>query len=369
VISIVATVLVVCFKIYQTFIFFVTRLQHQLTQAQRNEELLLQKLSRLEANQHETLDQAEIKYEKLQQEMKLLQKEFLNEKSLQKRHFLSQIRAINQQHAEELASKNEEICLCSKEASAKQQEWRAMLDSIVCAAKILTDGCIQQRQLLQKEGWYDANDAAAVAVEDHVDSNIVISLDILERKKIRKMLEELIFGNSGGFQSESSSILDKGYNIQWEALLSNDGRKDVLNFLKLVLNKNMWSIKALVDHLHTDTEIRIKETQNIFEMERLTMQQAVALKAEEVETLMEQKHNLYQKSQSEIFGLVQQLVEAQKEYIALQDKCKAEQDTATNLELKVFQSTAAFEDLQKEYSRVREILYAVVSHCIACFLP
>lgn len=344
-------------------------MQHQLTQAQRNEELLLQKLSRLEANQHETLDQAEIKYEKLQHEMKLLQKEFLSEKSLQKRHFLSQIRAINQQHGEELASKNEEICQYRKEASAKEQEWRAMLESIVCAAKILTDGCIQQRQLLQKEGWYDANDAAAVVVEDHVDSNIVISLDILERKKILKMLEELIFGISGEFQSEAGNILDKGYSIQWEALLSNDGRKDIINFLKLVFNKNMWSTKALVDHLHTDTEIRIKEMQSLFEKERLTMQEAATLKAEEVKTMIEQKNNLYQKSQSGLFSLMQQLDAAQKEYLVLQDKYKGEQATATNLELKVIQSTAAFEELQKEHSLVRENLYAVLFRGIACFLP
>lgn len=321
---------------------------------QQNEELLRQKASRLESYQKEVLDLAEVKSEKLQQEMKLLQKDSTNERALQKRHFLGQIREISQRHKEELESKNEEIKFCNKEAREKQQEWSAILESIVTATKILTDGCIQQRQLLQREGWYELD---SMIVATHEETSIV-SLDIFERKKILKKLEDKIFGIIDDVLP--CRALDNISAIQWEVLLtSKGGRKDVLDFLQLVMTKNVWLTAGLVDSLHHDAEMRVKELQETVETERLMFQKSLSLQSEELVALKGENSQLSEQRQREAFSLAQRLQALEQEYDVLLYKSKEEKTNAMTMELQVIESKAALEDRDRDMSMVRTTLILI----------
>ncbi len=329
-------------------------MQYQITQAKQNEELLRHKVSRLESHQKEILDLAEAKSEKLQQEMKLFQKNSTNEKALQKRQFLGQIREISQRHKEELDSKNEEILFCSKEVREKQLEWSAILESIVSATKILTEGCIQQRQLLEREGWYEF-DSKIIAANEKTG---IVSLDVLERKEIRQKLEDIIFGVID--DALPGSVSDKISVIQWEVLLtSKDGRREILDFLQLVMTKNVWLTAGLVDHLHNDAKMRINELKETAGKERLTFQNSLSLKLEELVALKEENIHLHEKGQRETCNLVQRLQASQEEYDVLLHESNEEKAKASSLELQLIQVNTALKDRDREISMVRVTLVPI----------
>lgn len=283
--------------------------------------------------------------------MKLLQKDFTNESALQKRHFLGQIREIKERHKEEVESKNEEILFCNKEAREKQQEWRAILESIVTATKILTDGCIQQRQLLQREEWYEL-DSSIVATHEETS---IASLDIFERKKILKKLEDIIFGIIDEVLPGRAS--DKISAIQWEVLLtSKDGRKDILDFLQLVMTKNVWLTAGLVDYLHHDAERRVKELQETVEKERFMFEKSLSLQLEEIVALKGENSHLSEQRQREMFSLAQRLQAVEQEYYILLHKSKEEKTNAMAMELRVIESKAALEDRTRDISMVSTTL-------------
>lgn len=275
--------------------------------------------------------------------MKEMQRDSSNEKALQKRHFLSMIRGIKQQHLEEVTSKNDEIhdILYGDEAKARQNELREMVERLVSSAKIMARVCIQQRSLLKRQGW------------DVIGNNNgnIISTEVSDR--IQEEIKILITGCANAGFHEANGDDDDVEKIPWAELLRDDKGNEILDFLNRELRQNMVSMTAFIDYIHTQAEITLKEAHNDFENGNLYLKQTFVTKIHALEALLEEKNELCRAQQCQVANLMQQVTDTKKECLIIQNRCEAGVAIANDMEMKLEQKELEMKELQTDLSKVR----------------
>ena len=298
---------------------------------------------RLEKCQQEMSVETQTKCDHLHGVMKQMQRESMNEKALQKRHFLSVIRGIKQQHVEEVTSKNDEIhdILYGDEAKARQNELREMVERLVSSAKIMARVCIQQRSLLKRHGC------------DVIGNNNgnIISTEVSDR--IQEEIKNLITGCAFADFHEANSDDDDVEKIPWGELLRGDKRNEILDYLKCELMKNVLSMTTLIENVKTQSEITLKEAQNEIENVNLDLKQSFVTKIHVLEALLEEKDELCWAQQGQVTNLMQQVTDMKKECLVIQNRCEAGMAIANDMEMKLIQKQLEMKELQTDLFKVR----------------